>query len=61
MKEQNKCAHDWLEAVKPNYSAVSCTTTDEVGCSGYFMFKKYLCLNCGKIITILNAVVENVK
>lgn len=56
------CGHDNLTSYG-NYTGIVVTVDDQIdtGSSkveGMFTYKKYKCVDCDKIITILNAVVE---
>ena len=54
-----KCPHNRLEAIYPYTSAVDIDFTEVVsGVVGHFMFRKYRCLTCNRVVTVLNAVVS---
>ena len=55
------CQHNRLIALN-DYAAIEANVEDSLSkVSGMFSYKKYSCENCGKIITILNAVVEETE
>lgn len=64
IKVEVPCAHNILAACG-NFTGIIVTVDDQIdtGSSrvdGMFTYKKYVCVDCRKIITVLNAVVEKV-
>ncbi len=55
------CEHNRLEALEPVFAGINVNVEEMAGVKGMFCFKKYRCVDCGKIVTILNAVVSEEK
>jgi hypothetical protein len=64
IKIESACGHNNLTSYG-NYTGIVVTVDDQIDTGskveGMFTYKKYECIDCGKIITILNAVVEKTK
>lgn len=54
-----ECAHNDLKAKKPLFTGIVVDRKEDLdGVCGMFIYKKYICLDCGYTITILEAVVS---
>lgn len=58
------CGHDNLTSYG-DYTALVVAVDDQINVGpskveGMFTYKKYKCVDCGKIITVLNAIVEKI-
>jgi len=65
IKVESACSHNTLISYG-NYTGLVVTVDDQTNTNpssieGMFTYKKYECVDCGKIITVLNAVVEKKK
>ena len=62
-----RCDHNNLKACEPVFEATRITATFETeqhpasNVCGMFTFKHYTCVDCGRIVLILNAIVEDNK
>jgi len=55
-----KCNHERLIVDDPDIAAeVNITPDDSKKFPEYFMYRRYKCEGCGRIVTVLHAVVEN--
>lgn len=64
IKIESVCEHNNLTSYG-NYTGIVITVDDQINTDsskveGMFTYKKYKCVDCGKVITILNAIVEKV-
>ena len=62
IKVESVCDHNNLTSYA-NYTGIVVTVDDQIDTGpsrveGMFTYKKYECVDCDKIITVLNAVVE---
>jgi hypothetical protein len=53
------CKHNNLKAVEPVVTGVECNMKLGDNFPDYFMYRQYICLDCGKIVTVLHAVIHN--
>lgn len=64
IKVEISCGHNNLTSYG-NYTSLVVNVDDQINTAsridGMFIYKKYECVDCGKIITVLNAVVEKIK
>jgi hypothetical protein len=58
----NNCQHNYLKSFD-NFTGLEINFNDKTDSKicGQFMYKKYKCLDCGKMVVVLNAVVEEIE